>query len=66
MAKNKNKRFDVNNVDNSMSSGNVKIIVDRQTGVNYLYYSSGYSGGLTPLLDSDGKVIVTPVYSSEE
>lgn len=39
----------------------IEIWVDRQTGVNYMYYSGGYSGGLTPLLDKDGKPVVTPV-----
>ena len=39
----------------------MEIWVDRQTGVNYLYHQSGYSGGLTPLLDSEGKVVVTPL-----
>ena len=39
----------------------VEIWVDRLTGVNYLYHQSGYSGGLTPLLDSEGKVVVTPL-----
>ena len=38
-----------------------EIWVDRVTGVNYIYHVSGYSGGLTPLLDSEGKVVVTPV-----
>ena len=41
--------------------GNSEILVDRETGVNYLYHSSGYSGGLTVLVDKDGKPIVTPV-----
>lgn len=38
-----------------------EIWVDRETGVNYLYHVSGYSGGLTPLLDAAGKPIVTPL-----
>ena len=38
-----------------------EIWVDKQTGVNYLYLASGYSGGLTPLLKSDGTVVVSPV-----
>lgn len=38
----------------------MEIWVDKQTGVNYLYHQSGYSGGLTPLLDGEGKVVVTP------
>lgn len=39
----------------------MEIWVDRQTGVNYLYHENGYSGGLTTLLDKDGKPVVTPV-----
>lgn len=38
-----------------------EIWVDRETGVNYVYHSSGESGGMTPLLDSDGKPVVTMV-----
>ncbi|MDD5897431.1 MAG: DUF6440 family protein [Clostridia bacterium] len=35
------------------------IYVDRETGVNYLFIQLGYSGGLTPLLDADGKPVIT-------
>ena len=35
------------------------IYVDKETGVNYLYIQNGYSGGLTPLLDADGKPVIT-------
>ena len=38
----------------------IEIWVDTQTGVNYMFQQSGQGGGLTPLLDSEGKVIVTP------
>ena len=41
--------------------GSTEIWVDRETGVNYLYHSSGYSGGLTVMLDQEGKPIVTSV-----
>ena len=41
--------------------GVMEIWIDRATGVNYLYREDGYSGGLTPLLNSDGKPIVTPM-----
>ena len=37
----------------------VEIWVDTVTGVNYLYHRDGYSGGLTPLLDENGKVIIS-------
>lgn len=40
-------------------SGLIQVIVDRKTGVNYLWVKSGYCGGLTPLLDTQGKPIVT-------
>ena len=39
----------------------MQIWVDRETGVNYLYSASGHSGGLTVLLDRDGKPVVTAV-----
>ena len=35
------------------------IWVDRETGVNYLWVASGYGGGLTVLLDRDGKPVVS-------
>ena len=35
------------------------IFVDKATGVNYLYIANGTGGGLTPLLDSNGKPVVT-------
>jgi hypothetical protein len=41
--------------------GNIAIWVDRETGVNYLSYDNeGKGGGLTVLLDKDGKPVVTP------
>ncbi len=42
-----------------------EIWVDRETGVNYLFHSAGYSGGLAPLLDKDGKPVVTDSYTLE-
>ena len=35
-----------------------QILVDMETGVNYLVWKAGYAGGITPLLDSEGNVIV--------
>ncbi len=45
----------------SQGAGSVEILVDKETGVNYLFRSSGYAGGLTVLLDREGKPIITPV-----
>ncbi|MGN0679053.1 MAG: DUF6440 family protein [Oscillospiraceae bacterium] len=38
-----------------------KIIVDRETGVNYIFHHQGNAGGLTVLLDKDGKPVVTSI-----
>ena len=37
----------------------IEIWIDRETGVHYLWRKSGYAGGLTPLLDADGKPVVS-------
>jgi len=38
-----------------------EIWVDRETGINYLFHASGYAGGMTPLLDREGKPVITTV-----
>ena len=75
MAK-KEERFEVIFRDGSSLKGNSfspvsvlydgvrQILVDKETGVNYLCWKSGYGAGITPLLDSEGKVIVTKSNSS--
>lgn len=46
--------------EDGILTADVKVIlVDKATGVNYLFVKSGYGGGLTPLLDENGKPIVT-------
>ncbi|MCM1578526.1 MAG: DUF6440 family protein [Ruminococcus sp.] len=35
-----------------------EIWVDRETGVNYLFREDGYAGGLTVLVDENGKPVV--------
>lgn len=55
----KEKRFEKVYEQDAMDG--MEIWVDRQTGVNYLYHYAGYSGGLTPLLDRDGKPVITAV-----
>ena len=45
---------------NGLTSANRKVIVDRVTGVNYLFFHDGYAGGLTVLVDAMGKPLVTP------
>ena len=43
-----------------------EIWVDTQTGVNYLFHQSGYSGGMTPLLDREGKPVISPLPVEEK
>ena len=38
----------------------IEIWVDKETGVNYVFRQSGYAGGMTVLLDQDGKPVITP------
>lgn len=46
----------------SQGSINVtEIWVDKETGVNYIFHASGNAGGMTPLLDRDGKPVISPV-----
>ena len=39
----------------------MEVWVDNETGVNYLYHCSGYAGGLTPLLDREGKPVISTI-----
>lgn len=59
----KDKRFKVIYSQGTMDVQ--KILVDRETGVHYLQTSSGYAGGLTPLLDRDGKPVIRMINDDE-
>ena len=63
MEKNK-KRFVRTYTQGTLSP--MEIWVDTQTGVNYLFRTSGYSSGLTPLLDRDGKPVLSAMPVREE
>ena len=54
----KPKRF-ISKESQSFGLGAAEVVVDTMTGVNYLLMHS--PDGITPLLDENGKVIVTPV-----
>ena len=49
----------------SENLGSEQILVDRETGVNYLFVQNGYAGGLTVLVDAEGKPIVTAIPREE-
>lgn len=60
MAKNKqDKRFV--KVYSEGFFGSITVFVDRETGVNYLYKADGNAGGLCPLIDENGKPIITHI-----
>lgn len=57
-SKNKNKRFKVMYEQGTVS--HCKIIVDTETGINYFFADNGgYVGGITVLLDKDGKPVIS-------
>lgn len=60
------KRFIKTYTQGGFANNLMQIWVDRKTGVNYLYSASGYSGGLTVLLNRDGTPVVTPVPPQEK
>ena len=52
-------RFDIKERETLNLFTETMVIVDKETGVNYLFVCRGYGGGLTPLIDSEGKPIIT-------
>ena len=62
MSKEQKQRFE--KVYSQGTINNTEIWVDKETGVNYLYHASGYSGGLTPLLDRDGKPVISTIMNN--
>ena len=55
------KRFVKTYSQNNGINGRMEIWVDLKTGVNYIFTQSGYAGGMTPLLDKDGKPVITTI-----
>ena len=53
------KRFEFQEPEKGTILTDALIIIDKKTGVNYLIVRSCYGAGLTPLIDADGKPIVT-------
>lgn len=53
------KRFE--KIYNQGAMSGVDIWLDKFTGVQYLYFWSGYGGGVTPLLGMDGKPMIGPI-----
>lgn len=54
MAK-KDDRFEVIHQEgNGLTGPQIQVLMDRATGVQYLFVQSGYGGGLCPLVDKEG------------
>lgn len=56
----KQKRFVIKE-EQSLGFEAIYVLVDNETGVNYLMTVGTGQSGVTPLLDSDGKVIIDKV-----
>ncbi len=54
-------RFVVVHKQSDGLSSQTKILVDTATGVAYLWHRDGYGGGLTVLVDKDGKPVITDI-----
>ena len=61
-----NKRFEFQKPEKESLLTDALVIVDKETGVNYLFHSNGNAGGLTPLLNRDGTPVITTVFEDEE
>ena len=57
----KDNRFLTTYEQGGILNDTVQILVDKKTGVSYLFIHSGHAGGLTPLLDREGKPVITPI-----
>ena len=55
----KNERFEKVYSQGAMNV--MEIWVDKETGVNYVFHVSGYAGGMTPLLDREGKPVISSI-----
>lgn len=57
---NKETRFvEVYKEDTTIFGADKTLLVDKKTGVTYLIICNTYGTGITPLLDSDGKPVIT-------
>lgn len=55
----KDSRFEIRETYTNGLAKSFEVIVDKETGVNYLMVNAGYGAGLTPLLDRQGKPVVS-------
>ncbi len=58
----KDNRFIISHKDTGIID-QVKVFTDTETGVQYLFVQSGYGGGLTVLVDKEGKPLLDERYA---
>lgn len=51
-------RFELNEISNMTYKSSAFVVKDSETGVQYLFVGSGAGGGLTVLVDQDGKPLI--------
>jgi len=59
---------DANRFQKIYSQGTMNVTeiwVDKKTGVNYIYHASGHGGGITPLLDREGKPVISRIQTEK-
>lgn len=44
----------------------MEIWIDTKTGVNYVFGFNGYAGGMTVLLDTEGKPVISDINTLDE
>jgi len=54
----RNGRFEVVHKESLAADGEGKVIRDKETGVLYYFFKYYNGGGITPLIDQDGKPII--------
>ena len=62
----KNRRFRELSAEGSEFGIKKTVLIDRETGVHYLFVKCGYGCALTPLLGADGKPVVRRADAYEE
>ena len=55
----KNARFIEKQTQTNPLGNQFIVIEDTDTGINYLWMKNGTAGGITPLLDKEGKPVIS-------
>lgn len=56
----KDKRFEIIETQSGFIT-EIKVIIDKETGVNYMFVHDGYAGGLSVMVDENGDPLVSEI-----